>query len=110
MRDAKRIVGNAYDEIAERYLEWRNRQPREEELARWLKLARDHVRPGGHILDIGCGAGIPLTRALSETFEVTGVDLSQRQIELARNNVPKARFIHADIATLDLEPASLDAA
>src|ERR1051325_572593 len=110
MNDQKQIVRDAYDRIAERYLEWRNRQPREEELTRWVKMAHDYVKPGGNILDLGCGAGIPLTRVLSETFDVTGVDISLRQVELARSNVPKGCFIHADVATLDLPPASFDAA
>ena len=38
-------------------------------------VLNNHVRPGARILDIGCGAGIPLTLALSNTFDVTGVDI-----------------------------------
>jgi len=93
MKDPKRIVSDAYDQIAERYLEWRALQPRQEELTRWLSLLHDHLQPGAAVLDIGCGAGIPLTRALSESFDVTGVDISVRQIELARRNVPAARAL-----------------
>lgn len=110
MKDPKRIVSDGYDQIAERYLEWRARQPRQEQLSRWLNILHDHLRPGACVLDIGCGAGIPLTRALSETFDVTGVDISARQIELARGNVPAARFIHGDVSALDFAPASFDAA
>ncbi len=62
------------------------------------------------MLDLGCGAGIPLTKALADTFDVTGLDISARQIELARRNVPNARFINADIVTHDLPPQSFDAA
>ncbi len=110
MKDPKLIVSEAYDLIAERYLEWRARQPRQEELARWLGHLGDHVRHGAQVLDIGCGAGIPLTLALSRTFDVTGVDISARQIELARGNVPAANFIQGDVTTLDFAPASFDAA
>lgn len=110
MKDPKRIVSEAYDQIAERYLEWRARQPRQEEITRWLNLLRDEVRPGARVLDIGCGAGLPLTRALAEDFDVTGVDISARQVELARRNVPTARFIHGDVTALDFAPASFDAA
>jgi DUF1680 family protein len=35
MKEAERIVSGAYLQIAERYLEWRGWQPRDEELARW---------------------------------------------------------------------------
>src|SRR5690348_18187519 len=109
MNDPKRIVADAYDHIAERYLEWRARQPRQEELTRWLDLLHNYVRPGARILDIGCGAGMPLTFELSKTFDVTGVDISIRQVDLARRNVPAARFIHGDITTLRFPPASFDA-
>jgi SAM-dependent methyltransferase len=109
MKDPKRIVSDAYDRIAERYLDWRARQPRHEELIRWLSLLRNHVRSRGQVLDIGCGAGIPLTLALSEVFDVTGVDISARQIELARRNVPTAHLIHGDVTALDFAPASFDA-
>lgn len=110
MRDPKRIVADAYDQIADHYLEWRARQPRQEELARWLDLLHSRVQPGARVLDIGCGAGIPLTRALAEIYDVTGVDISARQIELARLNVPTAHFIHGDVTALDFAPASFDAA
>lgn len=110
MKDSKLIVAEAYDQIAERYLKWRGQQPREGELARWLGLLSDEVQPGARVLDIGCGAGTPLTEALSKTFNVTGVDISARQIELAGGNVPNARFILGDVTTLDFDPASFDAA
>ena len=109
MKDPKHIVSDAYDQIAERYLEWRARQPRQEEFTRWLGLLHDHLQSGAQILDIGCGAGIPLTLALSKTFDVTGVDISGHQIELARRHVPAARFIHGDVMTLDFAPVSFDA-
>src|SRR5262245_1217423 len=110
MKDPKRIVSEGYDQIAESYLKWRAEQPREDELARWLSLVCDHVRPGARVLDIDCGAGIPITLALSKTFDVTGVDISARQIELARKNVPAAHFIQGDITSIDFPSANFDAA
>ena len=39
----------------------------------------DHIRPDGHILDIGCGMGFPLDTYLSECrFSLTGIDLSPK--------------------------------
>jgi 2-polyprenyl-3-methyl-5-hydroxy-6-metoxy-1,4-benzoquinol methylase len=69
--------------------------------APWTALLRGRLEQGSSVLDVGCGAGIPLTRMLAETFDVTGVDISTRQIELACCNVPNGRFITADICSLD---------
>jgi SAM-dependent methyltransferase len=70
-----------------------------------LKLLRE----GSHVLDLGCGAGIPIARALSEKHSVTGVDTSQRMLDLARAAVPAGRFIHGDIMEVQLESSSFDA-
>jgi SAM-dependent methyltransferase len=106
--DPKRVVRESYDRIAERFLEWRAEHHREGAEV-WIELLRDHLVSGSRVLDAGCGAGIPLTGMLAETFDVTGVDISPRQVELVRRNVPNARFINADITTLDLSRASFDA-
>jgi len=49
-------------------------------------------------LDIGCGcSGRIIDLLLSNDFEVEGVDLSPRMLELARQRHPNIRFHHADI-------------
>ena len=49
------------------------------------------------VMDVGCGAGA-LTKALVDVgFEVTGVDTSAEMLQLARANIPEARFVHASI-------------
>ena len=62
------------------------------------------------VLDLGCGAGIPATSDLAKHFVVTGVDISARMIALARDNVPSAKFIQADMTEIDFMPNSFDAA
>jgi len=42
--------------------------------------------PGKHILEIGCGVGIDLVRFAQGGARVTGVDLSQTAIDLAKRN------------------------
>ena len=57
------------------------------------------------VLDLGCGAGVPVTRWLSDKgFAVTGVDVSARQLDLARNYVPEATFIKADMTEVTFAP------
>jgi SAM-dependent methyltransferase len=101
------MVADGYDEIAERYLAWSGLRPSAARL-RYLELALEHIPPGSDVLELGCGAGIPMTAALATDRHVTGVDLSATQLEMARRNVPGATFLQADMTTLSFEPASFD--
>ena len=105
--DPKQVVEEGYDCIAERYLEWA-RTNRAEERARYTSVLLDELPRGAKVLDLGCGAGVPTTQQLAQRFEVTGVDFSARQLALARQNVPQAQFIQADITQLNLPPGSFD--
>ncbi|WP_267434810.1 class I SAM-dependent methyltransferase [Sphingomonas sp. GM_Shp_1] len=50
-----------------------------------------HVRPGGAIVDIGCGTGFPIGRALSDAgFRMFGIDPSPTLLAAYRRNVPGA--------------------
>ena len=67
-------------------------------------------RPGARVVDLGCGAGIPATRELAgRGLTVLGIDFSLVQLRRAQRLVPAARFVQADMATLQLRPASVDA-
>jgi SAM-dependent methyltransferase len=104
--EPKRIVAAGYDAIAERYRDWAEADswPRLE----WLALLEDELADGADVLELGCGAGLPVMRRLAQRHRVTGVDLSARQIELARANVPDAAFLHADALGVELPAASFD--
>jgi ubiquinone/menaquinone biosynthesis C-methylase UbiE len=107
-RELRALVAESYDRIAERYLEWRAEQHREG-TGQWVSILSERLHHGSKVLDLGCGAGVPLTKSLAETFEVTGLDISPRQIELAHLNVPNARFIIGDMVAHDFRPQSFDA-
>jgi SAM-dependent methyltransferase len=106
--DPRKVVEDGYDAIAERYFEWSDARPSAPRL-RWLDLALERIPMGADVLDLGCGSGVPMTRALAAGRHVTGVDISARQIELARAAVPEATFVQADMTALELPPTSLDA-
>ena len=106
--DPKRVVAAGYDTMAERYLAWSDLRPSAARL-RYLALADALIPAGADVLDLGCGAGIPMTATLAVGRTVTGVDISAAQIALARANVPSATFLEADLTTLDFPSGRFDA-
>jgi SAM-dependent methyltransferase len=102
------IVVAGYDRIAERHLAWIS-EIRGDPRLRFLHQLMAQLPAHPVVLDLGCGAGVPCTALLAGRGDVVGVDLSASQLELARRHVPRAQFIRADMTTLDLRPASLDA-
>jgi len=78
--------------------------------AYWLGRLTPLLPSGARVLDLGCGNGVPVARALARDFAVTGVDLSGVQIARARRLVPGARFVCADMTTVGFPPGSFDAA
>ncbi len=103
--DFKQTVQDGYDAIANRYLAERTRNSADVQL---LHELIERLPVGAKVLDAGCGAGIPISQRLSEHFEVTGVDFSQAQIELAKKHVPKANFICQDMTKLDFPENTFD--
>jgi SAM-dependent methyltransferase len=103
----KRIVADGYDRIAEQHCIWAS-QVRIEERAKYTSTLLERLPKGADVLELGCGVGLPTTQKLAERFRVTGVDISKRHVTLARQNVPKAQFIQADMTQLDFAPASFD--
>jgi ubiquinone/menaquinone biosynthesis C-methylase UbiE len=106
--DPKRIVAEGYDEIADKYAEFVARS-RDDPRHRYTTLLLERLPPGSRVLELGCGRGEPTTRLLAERFAMTGVDLSARQIECARRQVPSATFMQADMTALDWPDDSFDA-
>ena len=103
----KRVVEAGYDRVAERYLSSKDAED-PATLAALEELARE-LPPGAAVLDLGCGAGVPVTRWLAQRFAVTGVDLSAKQLEMARRLVPAARLLKADMTDISLAPETFDA-
>jgi len=69
----------------------------------WLDRFLAPVRPGGTVLDLGCGPGRPIAGyLLSRGLDVCGVDSSPTMIALARTNFPDREWIVADMRTLSL--------
>jgi cyclopropane fatty-acyl-phospholipid synthase-like methyltransferase len=106
-KDPKRIVAEGYDAISDRYFEWASsfHTP----AMRWLEDLLQRLDDGSVVLDLGCGRGVPFTQKLAQSHRVRGVDISARQVELARRLVPDAEFVAADATSLEQPAESLDA-
>jgi cyclopropane fatty-acyl-phospholipid synthase-like methyltransferase len=90
-------VREAYDRIAEAYASQRDLFKNQVYLEQFVGM----LVPRARVLDLGCGGGIPAARFLVDRgFDVIGLDISPAQIELARRNVPQARFEVADMQQL----------
>jgi len=103
----QRTVADGYDVIAERYQAWSGARPSPARRTA-LAMALAAIPSGAEVLELGCGAGLPMTAALAEGRDVTGLDISAAQIALATRDVPAARFLQADLITYDRPPASID--
>ncbi len=106
--DPKATVREAYDHVADWYLRWVDGQssPRERYASKVLQNARP-VPPPPHILELGCGPGVPVTRMLLEQGAlVTSNDISTKQLDLARARCPAATLVPGDMTALSFEPDS----
>ncbi|UGY93424.1 class I SAM-dependent methyltransferase [Streptomyces gobiensis] len=86
------LIGDHYDDAFPH---------KEGQLAAGEWLARE-LPAGSRVLDLGCGTGLPTARQLADAgHQVTGVDLSEGMLKLARDHVPGADFRRIDIADLE---------
>jgi SAM-dependent methyltransferase len=86
-------------------------------VARYLQpfLEAAAIAPDAHVLDVGCGSGRTTREAarLAIAGSATGLDLSTRQLDLARRRAEQeglanVRFVRADAQVADLGTESYD--
>lgn len=94
----------AYDLMADKYAKKTANIPPEE---REEFIA--FVKPGGKILDAGCGPGRDAVYFSEKGFQVVGVDLSEKLLELARKKSSKVEFYKQDLRSLTFPINSFDA-
>jgi SAM-dependent methyltransferase len=73
-----------------------------------------YLRPGGRVLDIGCGAGREAVGLAREGYQVVGIDIAPQMVEAARANAERQgltiTFQVQSVTGLDEPPGSFDAA
>jgi SAM-dependent methyltransferase len=90
---------SAFDAIGDRYDEAFPHKEGQIAGGAWLA---EQLPAGSHVLDLGCGTGLPTARQLVEAgHRVTGIDLSPGMLKLAQENVPEAEFRRMDICEVE---------
>ena len=82
----RQLVADGYDQCAEAYLKTHAAHDPDDMRAEPFAQLLATLSEGAHVLDAGCGAGVPIAKAVVDDprqMRVTGVDISKRQIELA---------------------------
>jgi SAM-dependent methyltransferase len=80
---------NGYETVSEDFMSIRNRSSiGVATVCDWAKS----LSPGGFVLDVGCGHGMPISEALiGEGFTVFGIDASPSMIAAFRSRFPNAQ-------------------
>lgn len=103
----KDVVRAGYDAISHAY---RADDADEGGYGPWIERLVEQLPARAEVLDLGCGCGVPVSRSLARAgMRVTGVDLSDVQIDRARQLVPGATFVRADATTVEFAAQSFDA-
>jgi ubiquinone/menaquinone biosynthesis C-methylase UbiE len=97
-----------FDQLAELYQGEHSHNPVQNALVERIATL---LPPGGAVLDLGCGTGVPTARILTGSgHRVVGVDVSEGMLKLAREQVPGAEFVRANVRDLPDDYGTFDAA
>jgi ubiquinone/menaquinone biosynthesis C-methylase UbiE len=97
-----------FDQLAEKYQGEHSNNPFQAAL---IERIGTLLPAGTSVLDLGCGTGVPTAKALTDSgHRVVGVDISEGMLRLAREQVPAAEFVHADVKDLPADFGPFDAA
>ncbi|GGQ61684.1 class I SAM-dependent methyltransferase [Couchioplanes azureus] len=88
----------AFDQLAELYQGEHSHNPHQNAL---IEKIESLVPATAAILDLGCGTGVPTAKIFTESgHRVVGVDIAEGMLRLAREQVPAAEFVRADVRDL----------
>ena len=101
-------LATQYDKISGEYSNYRVQSNKELEM---LHNFSNKLPKGGKILDVGCGSGYPIHKILLEddaTFQITGIDFSEKQLEKAKISFPCVQYSKQDIRQIEFPSETFD--
>jgi len=92
--DTSALHKNLYDDLAEEY------ERRVNALLPITEEAMDYfatyIKPGGSVLDVGCGVGIAMSVLTKKGFRVSGIEISPKMAAFAARRNPEATVMVGD--------------
>jgi 2-polyprenyl-3-methyl-5-hydroxy-6-metoxy-1,4-benzoquinol methylase len=115
------LVGNYFDQNAGEWSDLYRRVQRVNDIVladrknTAVEQLSSRLRPGGRILDAGCGAGLAALDLAKRGYFVHGVDVAAKMLDLARTNLTqngiaadRFELSCGDVAGLNLAAGSFD--
>ncbi len=101
----KGLVREGYNLAADDYAKTRNQSSN----IKYLKKFSALLKENSTIFDIGCGAGLPIDKFFIEKgHQIIGIDVSGKQIGMARRNIPEAKYEVKDMSELKKNKYKVD--
>lgn len=107
MRDYSEKIKDRFNRIAEDYHE--RTKDHIKNVLEYIEYFAKFLPPHAKILDVGCGPGRDAKVFTGMGFDITGIDFSEKMIELAEKIAPKAKFELMDFRELKFKNESFDA-
>lgn len=99
VNDQRRDISQCYDDLHRNWYSNIESSSGLDILHKWEK---------GKLLDIGCGSGALLKAASDNGFEVSGIDISEVAVDMAKKNAPKAEIVMGIAEQLPFSEDSFD--
>lgn len=107
--DKSKEAVKVYDKIATKYVNIFFKNFESDADKRHVMKFISLLPKNAKVLDVGCGPGHGTKSLMKLGFDVEGIDLSERMIEIARKKVPKGKFKVMDIRELKYGKNTFDA-
>ena len=92
-----------YNELAPLYDFICTPESRKKDMAALKKIISKHLKSGGkRLLDVACGTGLE-DRYLKHDFDITGIDLNDGVLRIARRRNQDVEYLHGDMRRFKLD-------